>query len=118
MTVLSPEAPLGPLSKRPLFRRRTSIPGFGLTLGVTLTILCLIVLIPLSAVILRAAAMKPEQFVALAFSERAVHAYLLSFTTSFIAAVINGVFGLVTAWALVRYNFPGKAVLNALVDLP
>jgi sulfate transport system permease protein len=101
-----------------VFRRRTSIPGFGLTLGVTLAALCLVVLIPLSAVAFKAAGMTPGQFAALAFSERAVDSYKLSFTASFIGAAINGVFGLLTAWALVRYSFPGKSLLNAIVDLP
>jgi sulfate transport system permease protein len=105
-------------SRRPLFRRRSAIPGFGVTLGVTLTILSLIVLIPLSAVAIKAAELSPEQFVAAAFSERALAAYRLTFGAAFLAAVINGVFGVLTAWMLVRYEFPGKAVINALVDLP
>jgi sulfate transport system permease protein len=107
-----------PAPRRPLFRRRSAIPGFGLTLGVTLTILSLIVLIPLSAVAIKASALSPAQFVAAAFSERAMAAYRLTFGAAFVAAVINGVFGVLTTWALVRYEFPGKAVVNALVDLP
>jgi len=105
-------------SRPPLFRRRSAIPGFGLTLGVTLTILSLIVLIPLSAVAIKASSLSPAQFIAAAFSERAVAAYRLTFGAAFVAAVINGVFGVLTTWALVRYEFPGKAVVNALVDLP
>ena len=105
-------------ARRPLFRRRSAIPGFGLTLGVTLTILSLIVLIPLSAVALKAAQLSPSQFVAVAFSERALAAYRLTFGAAFVAAAINGVFGVLTAWALVRYEFPGKTLVNALVDLP
>jgi sulfate transport system permease protein len=104
--------------RRPLFRRHSAIPGFGLTLGVTLTILSLVVLIPLSAVAIKASALSPAQFVAAAFSERALAAYRLTFGAAFVAAVINGVFGVLTTWALVRYTFPGKAVVNALVDLP
>jgi sulfate transport system permease protein len=107
-----------PAPRRPLFRRRSAIPGFGLTLGVTLTILSLIVLIPLSAVAIKASALSPAQFVAAAFSERAMAAYRLTFGAAFVAAVINGLFGVLTTWALVRYEFPGKAVVNALVDLP
>jgi sulfate transport system permease protein len=103
---------------RPLFRRRSAIPGFTLTLGVTLTVLSLIVLIPLSAVALKAAELSPSEFLAVAFSERAQAAYRLTFGAAFVAAVINGVFGVLTAWALVRYEFPGKALVNALVDLP
>jgi sulfate transport system permease protein len=110
----SPERP----AKRPLFRRRSAIPGFGLTMGVTLTVLSLIVLIPLSAVVLKAAHQSPAEFWAVATSQRSLAAYRLSFGAAFVAAVINGIFGVLTAWALVRYEFPGKAIVNALVDLP
>jgi sulfate transport system permease protein len=105
-------------ARRPFFRRRSAIPGFSLTLGVTLTILSLIVLIPLSAVALKASQLSPSQFMAVAFSERALAAYRLTFGAAFVAAAINGVFGVLTAWALVRYEFPGKTLVNALVDLP
>ncbi|MET3665874.1 sulfate ABC transporter permease subunit CysT [Caulobacter sp. 1776] len=110
-------APL-PSGKRPFFRRRSAIPGFGLTMGVTLTVLSLLVLIPLSAVVLKAAHQSPADFWAVATSQRSLAAYRLSFGAAFVAAVINGVFGVLTAWALVRYDFPGKTVVNALVDLP
>ena len=107
-----------PRARRPLFRRRSAIPGFGLTMGVTLTILSLVVLIPLTAVAIKSAELSLPQFIAAAFSERAMKAYQLTFGASAVAAVINGVFGVLTAWALVRYEFPGKGVINALVDLP
>ncbi len=110
--------PPAPPSKRTLFRRRSAIPGFGLTMGVTLTVLSLIVLIPLSAVVLKAAQQSPAEFWAVATSQRSLAAYRLSFGAAFVAAVINGVFGVLTAWALVRYDFPGKTLVNALVDLP
>ena len=87
-------------------------------MGVTITALCLVVLIPLSAIVARATAMGPHGFLQAAFSPRALHAYALSFTASVIGASINAVFGLLIAWVLVRYAFPGRAVLNALVDLP
>lgn len=103
---------------RRLFRRRSAIPGFGLTMGVTLTVLSLIVLIPLTAVAIKASGLGLAGMVQQAFTERALHAYALSFGASFVAAAVNGVFGVLTAWALVRYSFPGKAVVNALVDLP
>jgi sulfate/thiosulfate transport system permease protein len=105
-------------ARRPLFRRRSAIPGFGLTLGVTLSILSLVVLIPLSAVALKAAELSPSEFVAAAFSERALAAYRLTFGAALVAAIANGVFGVLTTWALVRYEFPGKTIINALVDLP
>jgi sulfate transport system permease protein len=111
-------APTPPPKRRPIFRRKSAIPGFSLTLGVTLTVLSLIVLIPLAAVALKATSGSPEHFVAVAFSERALASYRLTFGAALIAAVINGVFGLPTAWAMVRYNFPGKALVNAVIDLP
>ena len=107
-----------PPARRPLIRRRSAIPGFGLTLGVTLSILSLIVLIPLTAVVIKSAGQSPSDFFQAAFDERALRAYGLSFGAAFAAASINGVFGLLTAWAMVRYEFPGKAVVNAIVDLP
>jgi len=118
MTVLVPEAPLLPAPRRPFLRRRSAVPGFAISLGLTVTILSLVVLIPLAAVVIQSAKLSPAEFARAAFSERAIHAYLLSFGTSFIAAVINGVFGVLTAWALVRYHFIGKTLLNGLVDLP
>ncbi|WP_374655187.1 sulfate ABC transporter permease subunit CysT [Phenylobacterium sp.] len=104
--------------RRPLFRRRSAIPGFAVTMGVTITILSLIVLIPLTAVALKAAQQSSSEFLNAAFNERALMAYRLSFGAAFIAATINGVFGLLTAWALVRYEFPLKSLVNGLIDLP
>ena len=116
---LEPQAsPRTPAPRRPLIRRRSAIPGFGLTLGVTLTVLSCVVLIPLAAVALKATVQSPADFLHSAFSERALAAYRLSFGAALIAAAINGLFGLPTTWAMVRYDFPGKAVVNALIDLP
>ena len=105
-------------ARRPFIRRRSALPGFALTLGVTLTILSCIVLIPLAAVAMKAAGQSPADFAASAFSPRALAAYRLSFGAALIAALINAVAGFPIAWALVRYKFPGKAVINALIDLP
>jgi sulfate transport system permease protein len=120
MTATTPDiaARSAPAVRRPWLRRRSGIPGFGLTLGVTLGLLSLIVLIPLTAVAIKAAGLSPSQFIAVAFSERALAAYRLTFFASLAAALVNAVFGLLTAWALVRYEFPGKGLINALVDLP
>lgn len=87
-------------------------------MGLTLIWLSLIVLIPLSTVFVRSAGMGLADFAAAGFSPRALAAYKVSFGTAFAAATINGVFGLLTAWVLVRYDFFGKRVVNALVDLP
>jgi len=99
-------------------RPQSIIPGFGLTMGFTLGWLSLIVLLPLSALFLRAADMGVAEFIAVGFSDRAVAAYKVSFGTALTAAVVNAFFGLLCAWVFVRYEFPGKKVLNALVDLP
>ncbi|HEU4960447.1 MAG TPA: sulfate ABC transporter permease subunit CysT [Sphingomonas sp.] len=103
---------------RPSFVRPTVIPGFGLTLGVTVAWLSLIVLLPLSALFIRTAGMSWHDFVAVGLSARALKAYQLSFGASLVAGLVNAVFGLIIAWVLVRYRFPGKRIVNALVDLP
>ncbi len=94
------------------------IPGFGLSLGFTLFYLALIVLIPLSAVFLNTFHMTWEAFWSAVTSERVVASYKLTFGASLIAAAINVVFGGIVAWVLVRYTFPGKRIVDALVDLP
>jgi sulfate/thiosulfate transport system permease protein len=99
-------------------RRNTIIPGFGLTFGFTLIWLCLIVLIPLSAVFIRAAGLGWSGFFEVGLSPRALAAYRLSFGAALFAAAINAVFGFLVAWILVRSDFPGKRVLSAIVDLP
>ena len=97
---------------------RKVLPGFGLTLGYTLLYLSLVVLIPLAALILKTFTLSWDQFVAAVTSPRVMASYRLTFGASFIAAVVNGVFGLLVAWVLVRYRFPGKKFVDALVDLP
>jgi sulfate transport system permease protein len=94
------------------------LPGFGLTLGLTLTYLSLLVLIPLGALGLRASGMGWGEFWAAVSDPRVVASYRLSFATALAAAVVNAVFGLVVAWVLVRYTFPGKRLVDAMVDLP
>ena len=99
-------------------KRNSIIPGFGMTMGITLIWLSLVVLIPLSTVFIKAAGMGVQDFVAVGFSDRAMAAYKVSFGTALIAAIINAVFGIIIAWVFVRYQFPGKRVLDALIDLP
>ena len=102
-----------------LLRKRTSIlPGFGLTMGFTLTYLGLVVLIPLSTLYLKMAGLDWATIWDTVTSPRALAAYKLSFGASALAATINGVCGLLVAWVLVRYRFPGKALVDAVVDLP
>jgi sulfate/thiosulfate transport system permease protein len=97
---------------------RRVLPGFGLSMGVTLGYLSLIVLIPLSAVFFRASHLGPAEFWAAVTSPRVVASYKLSFGASLLAATINVVFGLMLAWTLVRYSFPGRRIVDALIDLP
>jgi sulfate transport system permease protein len=99
-------------------RPRPILPGFGLSLGFTLAYLGLIVLVPLSAAFLKTAGMGWHDFIAVVTSRRVMAAYRLSFGASLAAGFVNMVFGLVVAWVLVRYTFPGKRVIDAMVDLP
>src|SRR5690606_30050307 len=94
------------------------LPGFGPTLGYTLAYLSLLVLIPLAAVFLKTAELTFAEFWNVVTAPRVVASYKLSFGMSLLAATINAVFGLMLAWALVRYSFPGKKLIDALVDLP
>ena len=98
--------------------RRNALPGFNLSLGYTLTWLSLIVLIPLSAVFIKSAELTLEQFWQVVTTPRVVASYKLTFGAALAAASINAVFGLLLAWSLVRYNFPGKKIVDSLVDLP
>ncbi len=99
-------------------RRHSVLPGFGLSLGVTVLYLSLIVLVPLSAAFIKTASLNWVAFVAAVTSPRVLASYRLTFGASFLAAVINAVFGLLVAWVLVRYRFPGRRVIDAMVDLP
>jgi sulfate transport system permease protein len=114
--------PSEPSSFHKVFSRRlrdsSVIPGFGLSLGVTVTALSLIVLIPLSALILRASSVGPAAFWEITTNERTIGALQLSFGASLVAALINAVFGFLIAWVLVRYTFPGRKILDAAIDLP
>jgi sulfate/thiosulfate transport system permease protein len=98
--------------------KRGILPGFGLSMGVTLLFLSLVVLIPLSTVVLKTSSVGLAKFWATVTTERALASYWLTFGASFVAALVNVGFGLVVAWALVRYDFPGRGLLDAMVDLP
>lgn len=99
-------------------KRHSILPGFNLALGFTLVYLSLIVLIPLSAAFLRTAELTWPEFWSIVTTPRVVASYRLTFGASFAAATVNVVFGLLVAWVLVRYHFPGKKIVDALVDLP
>ena len=115
MSTAALSRPLHPAPAAPTFR---VLPGFRLTLGYTLAYLSLIVLIPLAAVFLKTAELSYTEFWDVVTAPRVVASYKLSFGMSLLAAAINAVFGLMLAWALVRYSFPGKKLIDALVDLP
>ncbi|MDP1788329.1 sulfate ABC transporter permease subunit CysT [Nitrosomonas sp.] len=100
------------------FKQYSILPGFNLALGFTLLYLSLIVLIPLSAAFIRTAELSWPEFWSIVTTPRVVASYRLTFGASFAAACVNVVFGLLVAWVLVRYHFPGKKLVDALVDLP
>ncbi|MGD0516083.1 MAG: sulfate ABC transporter permease subunit CysT [Thermoguttaceae bacterium] len=99
-------------------KQQSVLPGFGLTMGFTLFYLSLIVLIPLSGLFLKSATISWPEFWKTVSDPRVVASYRLTFGASLVAAIINAVFGLIVAWVLVRYSFPGKRIIDALVDLP
>lgn len=99
-------------------KRKNVLPGFNLTLGYTLLYLGLIVLIPLSAAFIKTTELSLDEFWSVVTAPRVLASYNLTFGASLIAALINAAFGLLTAWVLVRYHFPGKKIVDALVDLP
>jgi sulfate transport system permease protein len=109
-------APVGAPRRRA--RRAGVLPGFRLTLGYTLLYLGLIVLIPLSALVFKTLSLSWDEFVQAVTAPRVMASYRLTFGASLIAALVNLVFGLLVAWVLVRYRFPGKKIVDALVDLP
>ncbi|CAO3357093.1 sulfate ABC transporter permease subunit CysT [Azospirillum palustre] len=102
----------------PLFRKPSVLPGFGLTLGFTLSYLGFIVLVPLAALIVRSSGLGWSGFWSAVTTPRVLAAFEVSFGLSFAAALTNAIFGFLVAWVLVRYDFPGKRLVDALVDLP
>ncbi len=107
-----------PAAGRPCRAARRVLPGFNLTLGYTLLYLSLVVLIPLSALVFKTLSMSWAEFWAAVSAPRVLASYRLTFGASFLAALVNVVAGLLVAWVLVRYEFPGKKIADALVDLP
>jgi sulfate transport system permease protein len=99
-------------------RSKHLLPGFGLTLGVSMLYLTIIIALPLLAMLLKVGGMGWEEFWRIVSSNRALAAYRITFSSALIAAAFNGVFGLLLAWVLTRYSFPGKRFLDSLVDLP
>ena len=108
----------GEFVMRLTLKQPSVLPGFGLTMGYTLLYLSLIVLVPLAALVIKSTSLTWERFWEVVSDPRVVASYRLSFGASLAAALINTVFGFVVAWVLVRYRFPGKKLVDALVDLP
>jgi len=98
--------------------QRSTLPGFGLTMGLTLTWLSIIILIPLAGLFLKAAELSLDQFWGILLSRRTLNALRISFGLAIAAAAVNLVMGMVIVWALVRYRFPGRHVFDAIVDIP
>lgn len=105
-----------------IFRKKEKntrvIPGFGLTMGITVTMLSLLILIPLISVFIYSFKMKPSEFWQLITAKQVANALATSFLCSFLAAIINSIFGVILAWVLVRYEFPGKRLVDGLIELP
>ena len=99
-------------------KQRRVIPGFGLSLGVTITILSLIVIIPLCSLVIFTAQLSPAEFLKTVTSARVLASYKVSFTTALTASLINAVMGLIIAWVLVRYDFPGKRIMDGMIEIP
>lgn len=99
-------------------KRKQVVPGFGISMGVTITLLSLIVLIPMASLVLNASTMGLHTFVDTITDQRVVSGYMVSFICAFIAAVINACFGVLLAWVLVRYEFPLKRLIDGLIELP
>jgi sulfate/thiosulfate transport system permease protein len=100
------------------FRNPSILPGFGLTLGFTTFFLSVIVLLPLAALVFKTASLTWSEFFSILVDPRAVASYRLSFGAALLAATINAFFGFIVAWSLVRYDFPGRRLVDALIDLP
>lgn len=100
------------------WRQSSVLPGFGLTLGYTITYLFLIILIPLAGLVWSTAHLGLSDFIAIATDSRTLNALRVSFGTAFLAALVNAIFGVIIAWVLVRYRFPGRRFVDAIVDLP
>lgn len=99
-------------------KNKNIIPGFGGVFGITVAMMSIIVLIPLCSLVIYSAKLSPGEFWDIVTNERVVASYKVSLLTAFIAAVINGVMGVILAWVLVRYDFPGKKIMDGMIELP
>ena len=94
------------------------IPGFGISMGVTISILSIVVLIPLASLVVYSAKLEPKQFFTVITRDRVLSSFWVSISTSAVAAMVNAVMGTVIAWVLVRYSFPGKRIMDGIIEIP
>ena len=99
-------------------KNKRVIPGFGLSMGVTISMLSMIVLIPLATLVICTAGVSPKQILETITSKRVLSSFYVSFITAFVATLINAVMGLMIAWVLVRYDIPGRKILDGMIELP
>jgi sulfate transport system permease protein len=99
-------------------KQKSVIPGFGITLGFSMLYICILILLPISMIFIKSSGMGWSAFYDAVFTERVLASLKLSFGASFLAALVNVVFGLLMAWVLVRYRFPGRKLMDGLIDLP
>lgn len=99
-------------------KNKRVIPGFGLSFGITITMLGMIVIIPLCSLVIFSAKLSPSEFIQTITRPRVLSSYAVSFFTAFVAAAIDAVMGMIIAWVLVRYDFPGKAIMDGIIELP
>lgn len=99
-------------------KQKRVIPGFGVSMGVTITILSLIVLIPLASLVVFSARLDPKEFLVVITRDRVLSSFWVSFSTAFVASLVNAVMGTIIAWVLVRYTFPGKRIMDGIIELP
>lgn len=99
-------------------KNKRVIPGFGMSFGITITMLGLIVIIPLCSLVIFSAKLSPSEFIQTITRPRVLSSYAVSFFTAFVAAAIDAVMGMIIAWVLVRYDFPGKAIMDGIIELP
>ncbi|MFV0528270.1 MAG: sulfate ABC transporter permease subunit CysT [Lachnospiraceae bacterium] len=99
-------------------RRKRVIPGFGLSMGITISMLSIIVIIPMASIVINASGLSLQEFFSIITEKQVLSAYKVSFFCALAAALINSVFGVILAWILVRYEFPGKRILDGFIELP
>lgn len=118
MTIVKKVVSAGSITAYLIMKTKRVIPGFGLSMGITISILSLVVLIPLASLIVYSASLSPREFWETITRPRVLSSFWVSFITAFVAAIVNAIMGTIIAWVLVRYDFPGKKIMDGLIELP